>query len=660
MTPRCGPRSAGAAAALVLLAGCTSQPAPRRDPAPPVGRLQLVAFDSCDEALAGLRAAAKASVSEIEEVVPADAARPGTRDDRRAVGAPAAGAAAPGYSGTNTHEPGADEPDLIKTDGRRIVTVGSGTLRVIDPATRRVTGELDLAQGAGDPYRFGAANLLLHGDRALVLMGGATGVTPVLPRPAGSRPAPGEPGGPRLLLVDLTGKPTLVGTYRIDAALLDARQSGATVRVVVRSALRLDVPDDDRATPGKRAEAERRAIDQAPIDAWLPGYQVSSGGRTTNGRVGCERLSRPATYSGRSVVTLLSFDLGATTLGDGDPVSVAADGETVYSNGERLYLANDPGWWGRRPFGAVGPGQPDGGPAGEPATEIYQFDVAGAGRPRYVTSAQVPGHLINQYALSEWDGHLRVATTSDETGGDAAATSSAVYVLRAAGGRLTETGRVTGLGRGERIYAVRFLGATGYVVTFRQTDPLYTLDLRDPAAPRLVGELKVNGYSAYLHPAAEGRLIGIGQEADARGRTQGTQVSLFDVRDPAKPARLAQYHVPGDHSEAEHDPHAFLYWPADRLLVVPVSGMTTFAGRPGSAKPAAVEPAARVLRVDDRGFTEVGVIDHAEGVTGTGGPGGGGIRRSLVVDGVLWTLSAAGLKATSVAGMRTLSWLAMT
>ncbi|OON33252.1 hypothetical protein BSA16_01360, partial [Micromonospora sp. Rc5] len=88
---------------------------------------------------------------------------------------------------------------------------------------------------------------------------------------------------------------------------------------------------------------------------------------------------------------------------------------------------------------------------------------------------------------------------------------------------------VTGLGRGERIHSVRYLGPTGHVVTFRRTDPLYTLDLTDPAAPRVTGELKITGYSAYLHPAGPGRLLGVGQEADADGRAQGLQVSLFDV-----------------------------------------------------------------------------------------------------------------------------------
>ena len=85
--------------------------------------------------------------------------------------------------------------------------------------------------------------------------------------------------------------------------------------------------------------------------------------------------------------------------------------------------------------------------------------------------------------------------------------------------KLVEVGRVGGLGRGERIYSVRFIGEVGYVVTFRQVDPLYTVDLAHPEKPRVIGELKVPGYSAYLHPVGPGRLLGVGQDADSQGRT---------------------------------------------------------------------------------------------------------------------------------------------
>lgn len=161
----------------------------------------------------------------------------------------------------------------------------------------------------------------------------------------------------------------------------------------------------------------------------------------------------------------------------------------------------------------------------------------------------IPGSVLNQYSLSEHVGRLRVASTEDLT------RESESFVTVLSGDRLARVGGVGGLGRGERIYAVRFAGEKGYVVTFRQTDPLYTLDLSNPADPRVRGELKIPGYSAYLHPVAEDRLLGVGQDTTEEGRTKGAQVSLFDVSDLATPRRLAVADL-GEYStsSAEFDP----------------------------------------------------------------------------------------------------------
>ena len=200
-------------------------------------------------------------------------------------------------------------------------------------------------------------------------------------------------------------------------------------------------------------------------------------------------------------------------------------------------------------------------------------------------------------------------------------------MLAERGGRLERVGEVDGLGRGERIFAVRFLGARGYVVTFRQTDPLYALDLSDPARPAAGGALKIPGYSSYLHPVDDSTLIGIGQAADADGRTLGTQVSLFDVSDLAAPRRIAQRALDGDWSEAESDHHAVLYWPATRLLALPVASYEGGAAAVGLT----------VSR--DTGITPVARVHH---------PGSAPVRRSLVVGDALYTVSDAGIQASDL------------
>jgi uncharacterized secreted protein with C-terminal beta-propeller domain len=651
-------RTAPVAAALVLAAisGCTGGLSPvTRVPVPdPPGAApyRLASFSSCGDLLRGLRDAAKASVGPYQFGFGGGYPAPGVAEDRAgaATGPIAPTATAPEHSTTNVHEAGVDEPDLVKADGRRIVTVADGTLQVVDAATRRVAGSLRLDA----PGRLGRADLLLAGDRVLVLQDGYSGV--IADGPVSDGPVPSGPGGivegdrvaptysgPRLMLVDLAGPaPRLVGTLSLDGRYLDARMVGSTVRVVLSSTPRINFGYDPGATTdAQRLAHNRQVIDRTGIDAWLPRYTLRRDGRTTSGRVDCSAVSTPATYSGAGMLTVLTLDLAAP-LGTGDPVSVAADGDIVYATPGNLYVANDQRWRFWRGPVAQGAGA---------RTELYQFDISGAGPPRFLASGAVTGWLLNQYSMSEFGGRLRVASTSQPpwrmpTGAmppigrppqAVPLTDSAVSVLTRQGDRLALTGLVRGLGKGEQIYAVRFVGPTGYVVTFRRTDPLYTVDLSEPGHPRVAGELKITGYSAYLHPLDGARLIGVGQEAGGSGATEGLQVSLFDVSDAALPTRISRYQVPGTYSGAEYDPHAFLYWPATGTLVVPVQSYPSAGG-------------ALVLRVRDGGLTEVGTVAPA------GGQSLASIR-SLVIGGTLWTLTDGGLQANDLTTLAEQAWL---
>ncbi|RSM50373.1 benzoate transporter [Actinoplanes sp. ATCC 53533] len=595
----------------VPLAGCTASKKPPAAPPPSAGvggAMRLVAFDSCEQLFADLRKAAKANVGPYglpgNQMMDRFAMSGGARSMADAAGAEAQRAApAPGFSGTNVHEQGADEPDLIKTDGRRIVTISEGVLRVIDTATRKQTGEVDLDVGP-----VGDLQLLLTGDSALVL------VPSIYNHPLFDAPFPVDQGV-RILLVNLTGKPSVVSRYTGEGSLVDARMTGGTARIVLRSSPRIAFPLSYRKVDEKKLIAGNRAvIDKTPDAAWLPQWSVTDSSGTTRGETDCRRVSRPTDFSGGAMVSILTFDLTRPTLGSGDPVAVVADGDTVYATPDSLYLANDDRWRYDLFPGRVANRV-------RQQTELFKFALAGNQPPVYRASGTVPGYLLNQYAMSEWDSHLRVATT------DPATDRSAVRVFAERDGKLVQTGIADGLGKGERIYSVRFVGARGYVVTFKQTDPLYSLDLRDPAKPAVTGELKITGYSAHLQPVGENRLVGIGQEADANGRTQGLQVSLFDVADPAHPKRLAQYHLPQAYSNAEYDPHALLWWPTTQLLVVPVESRGALA-----------------LRVTDD-ITLADQLDQPE------------LLRSLVVGTELWTLSQTGLRASDLSTMDQLAWV---
>ena len=208
--------------------------------------------------------------------------------------------------------------------------------------------------------------------------------------------------------------------------------------------------------------------------------------------------------------------------------------------------------------------------SGAPPTLIHQFRLDDGTAATYVASGEVQGRLLNQFAMSEYNGDLRVATTTDNWGNFGDQSESTVYVMRPNGTDLEVISSISGLGKGEQIYSVRFIDDVGYVVTFRQIDPLYVIDLSDPANPVLDGELKIPGYSAYLHPVGDGLLLGVGQDATDEGRTTGTQLSLFDVSDPADPQRISTLPI-GGQSEVEWDHKAFLFWEPDGTIVLPVS-----------------------------------------------------------------------------------------
>ena len=571
--------------------------------------------------------------------------------DVAAVAAPAteraAGAAGVDYSTTNVQEQGVDEPDLVKSNGSTLFVVRSDRLFAVDVRARKPRLESSLALGQGASYE-----LLLHGDRLLVLSRG--GVYPIDGIGVGIR-APVRPGLSQSTLTEVDvsdpGAMRVVRSHAFDAEIVSARLVGPVARVVTVSgmpqALPFEAPAD--ATPAATADAlakNRAVVRTSRIGSWLPGYRVRGRRGETLARrslVQCRNVRRPSVYSGLGLLTVLTIDLSkGLALVDSD--SVVADGRTVYASQKSLYVATQR--WFPQPVAAATSDPP------KVTTAIHKFDISSPSSTSYRGSGTVSGYLMNQWSLSEQDGVLRVASTEEPTWwnpGPQEQSESFVTTLREQDGGLVQLGRVGGLGKGERVYAVRFTGDTGYVVTFRRVDPLYTLDLSKPSRPAVLGELKIRGYSAYLHPLAGDLLLGIGQDASDEGRVLGTQLSLFDVSDLRRPALLHTYALGSSWSEAESDHHAFLWWEPSRLAVLPVQAWAdkTFVGAVG-------------FRVGRGAITEAGRVTHTgESVGGGGGRVGGiPIRRSLVVGDALYTVSDQGVKATGLSSFAEQGWVA--
>jgi hypothetical protein len=690
---------AATAAALAVLAGaCTSDPGPGKVLAEVGVDLRLAStlrpFDACGDLLDHVRTEAATHAATGQPAWFGGGMR---RDDvmleGRASGAAplapvaqatdeaggsTAKAAAPQASGTNIQEAGVDEPDVVKTDGRRIVTVISGTpqapgtsgrlqVLVVEDGKHRLAGALPLPGSSGEnAYAGGDHDLLLAGDRVLV-RSSTWSASPQTDVPVGDGRAGIAasdmmiaPGHQRtvLTLVDISDPdaPAVVSTFEVDGHVLGARMVDDVVRVVTGAeprGLSPVYPNDGSPAEQSRAEAATKAqLEASTLRNWLPEYTLSGGEgaqKVSGLAVECEQVSRPAEFSGLGTISVLTFDL-SEGLSDGDAVTVLADGQTVYASGQALYVATT-----RYPDAV--PLAATGGVAApiarEETTEIHKFDITGEGPARHVASGRVRGHLLNQFSMSEHDGRLRVATTDTSSVAGAPGTSeSLVTVLEERAGMLEKAGEVGGLGRGEQIYAVRFIGPVGYVVTFRQTDPLYTIDLSDPASPRVVGELKIPGYSAYLHPVGDGLLLGVGQDATETGRRTGAQASLFDVSDPAQPRRLDQVALGQGSSAAEFDHHAFLWWEPRGLAVLPLQ----------TYDPAYSSVAVGVSVDRGRGLGEAGRVTHpgATPDAGTGKVAVDGmsiIARSLVIDDALYTFSPAGVLASDLGDLTDRQWV---
>lgn len=271
---------------------------------------------------------------------------------------------------------------------------------------------------------------------------------------------------------------------------------------------------------------------------------------------------------------------------------------------------------------------------------------------RYSSAGEVSGSLLNQFSLDEHNGNLRVATTTYAYTSQGSRMHNNVYVLDS---DMEVKGELEKIAPDERIYSTRFIGNRLYMVTFKRIDPLFVISLADPRNPKILGELKIPGFSDYLHPYDDDHIIGIGKETAENEwggvSVKGVKLALFDVSDVKKPKLLDQYEI-GDHgtdSEALRDHKAFLFDREKNLLVLPIREVKERSsweyGR--SQK---VWQGAYVFGLTPRdGFVLRGKITHQDGLekyyyyyTGNA------VRRALYMDDVLYTVSGKKVKMNSI------------
>jgi len=289
-------------------------------------------------------------------------------------------------------------------------------------------------------------------------------------------------------------------------------------------------------------------------------------------------------------------------------------------------------------------------------TLIYRMSIED-GQIEATANGEVPGYVLNQFSMDEHEGYFRIAATKGQVWNREEPSKNHIYVLDM---DLDIVGRLEDLAPGEKIYSARFMGDRCYLVTFRKVDPLFVIDLKDPYDPEVLGQLKITGYSDYLHPYDEDHVIGVGKETIAAEQGdfswyQGVKVSLFDVSDVGNPKEIDKYEIGdrGTDSPVLRDHKAFLFDKSRNLLVMPVSVVESGKGF--------VWQGAYVFDISlDEGLVLKGRITHLEDdhdlmKNGYYFSSPFSVKRSLYIDNVLYTISEKKIKMNSLENLEQLN-----
>lgn len=581
-------------------------------------------------------------------------------------------------SGTNVQVAGIDEGDLVETDGRSLFALGGSRLSIVDvtrPDSLSLLSQVDLPG-------VGVAEFLI-GDRLTVISTESywSEALPLMTLRAaeGFSPYPYLSASPSVTVtvfdVSDPTSPRELEQTKLDGAYRDSRAIDDKVLVVVdNSQLSLPAPsvtceetpvpfEDDGSTAASDAQASSRMSLMWPPpeyvgskcvyeskDAWLERMSgevdtylverlphfTSYGADHEFARAGLlhepSDLVRPTSPDASQILSLVTFDVD-----DADPGVLASEGVVAGWN-SAIYVSRDaviivePTWDSVGTQGA------------QSRLLLYRWNDD-LGAPIASAVGLVPGSLVNSFALDVHQGIVRVATTTSAWSDKGTwSSNNHLFTLRVVGQKLEVVGELDEFGVDERIQSVRFQGDIAYVVTFRQTDPLFTIDLSDPASPRLLGELVLPGFSGYLQQLDATHLLGMGYAPQADGRWS-SQLSLFDIADLAAPRLLDTFALPvSSWSLANGDHHALLWNATTHVLTLPLSRSepdgttTTVEGYSWENYRQVHELLA--LRIDDPASGQVGDRFEKLGTVEHDSP----VRRGVTIDDRLYSLASADLK----------------
>lgn len=421
-------------------------------------------------------------------------------------------------SSTNNQVQGVDESDLVKNDGQYIYSVKDGYLIITD-------------SNNGDPKVLCKKELTTNGETVNGLFVNGNRLAVILENYRFSL----DRLSVKLLILDVSDKENVkeVKTVNQNGYYANSRMIGNTVYLLSNYWLRDNIDKD-------KPETFVPCVDDDAIAA--------------------SKVCIIANFEVPSYLVVSAFNLEDGTVIDS--TAVLGGAENVYCSTENLY------------YTFTQNSRTEDGNKVEYKTDTTIIKVSLGDELKTVASGNVPGRPLNQFSMDEYKGNLRIVTTVETqttyknkdsaTSSYSATSDNALYVLD---GNLKQIGSIEKLAKGERVYSVRFDKEIGYFVTFRQVDPLFTVDLSDPTAPKILSELKIPGFSEYLHPFGEGKLFGFGKSANEFGQVEGLKISMFDVSDPANVTESDVTLIDAAWSEAS-DNHKAIMVDAKKNIIV--------------------------------------------------------------------------------------------
>ncbi len=439
-----------------------------------------------------------------------------------------------GHSGTNNQVEGIEEGDIAVTDGKNIYSISDQTVFITDAKKLAVMGKITVKDGY-------PSKLLLHDGKLLVFYD----------KHVERKTKRGNYDGASMtqaVVYDVSkpAKPQVVREVGQEGYVVGIREYKDVLYMVTNTSPNywLLQEEEDIDLRPQLFDSEKKTLKRAPLD-----------------RIHIFPGSREANYA---IVSAL--DLRNAKTGDFKVETYVGAGSSIYMSEEAIYMATPS-------YSPVGLESADVArtsimPMWHNNTELYKFAIDGTD-VELAARTTVEGALVNQFSMDEFNGYFRVATTTGQASMREADSNNHLHIFD---GELKQVGKLTDLARGEKIYSVRFMGEKAYIVTFKETDPLFVIDVAEPENPKVLGELKIPGFSNYLHPLDENHLIGIGYdtkveevEMDESTKepivyTMGMKVSLFDVSDVSKPVEVDHVIIGGrgTYSEVQHD-HKALY-----------------------------------------------------------------------------------------------------